>query len=54
MEGIHYSFHPVTYRMYSLLKSGIIGELKKVDIIMIMPEAPPDDPRWFLELAGVP
>jgi predicted dehydrogenase len=52
MEGIHYSFHPVTRRMYTLLKSGIIGELSKVDIIMIMPEAPQDDPRWLLELAG--
>lgn len=52
MEGIHYSFHPVTHRMYSLLKSGVIGELRKVDVIMIMPEAPQNDPRWLLELAG--
>ncbi|WP_340617453.1 Gfo/Idh/MocA family protein [Xenorhabdus entomophaga] len=52
MEGFHYSFHPVWIRINELLNIDVIGKLKKINIVMIMPEAPVNDPRWSLELAG--
>ncbi|TQC50747.1 gfo/Idh/MocA family oxidoreductase [Rhodococcus sp. WS4] len=51
-EGFHYLFHPVTRRMRALLAGGTLGQLRRVEVVMRMPEPKPDDPRWSLELAG--
>ncbi|MBV5243124.1 MULTISPECIES: Gfo/Idh/MocA family protein [Mycolicibacterium] len=52
MEGFHYLFHPVTQRALALAGDGTLGELRRVEVRMGMPEPKPDDPRWSLELAG--
>ncbi|MBC2638811.1 MULTISPECIES: Gfo/Idh/MocA family protein [unclassified Rhodococcus (in: high G+C Gram-positive bacteria)] len=51
-EGFHYLFHPVTRRMQALRAGGTLGRLRRVEVVMRMPEPKPDDPRWSLELAG--
>lgn len=52
MEAFHYLFHPVTRRLYELLESGELGELRRVET-MVAIQAPGDaDPRWSLPLAG--
>jgi len=52
MEGFHYLFHPITRRMFGLLEDGTLGTLKRVEVVMKMPEPKPDDARWSLALAG--
>ncbi|MGK2868453.1 MAG: Gfo/Idh/MocA family protein [Mycobacterium sp.] len=52
MEGFHYFFHPVTQRAFQLAADGALGEIRRVEARMAMPEPGPDDPRWSLELAG--
>ena len=51
-EGFHYRYHPVTKRLHELLANGDLGELRHVEVRMINPACPPDDPRWSLALAG--
>lgn len=45
-------FHPVTRRMFELARSGDLGSLSRVEVVMAMPEPESDDPRWSLDLAG--
>ncbi|MFJ1558700.1 Gfo/Idh/MocA family protein [Streptomyces mirabilis] len=52
MEGFHYLFHPVTRRLYELLDSGELGDLRHVETTVAMPAPPDDDVRWQLPLAG--
>ena len=52
MEGFHYPYHPLHARMHALLTSGKLGELRAVEIHMVMPPPADDDPRWRLDLAG--
>jgi predicted dehydrogenase len=52
MEGFHYAYHPLHRRLHALLASGELGELRRVEIAMLMPPRPADDPRWSLALAG--
>ncbi len=52
MEGFHYLFHPIMRRMLDLLATGTLGALRRVEVIMRMPEPKPDDPRWRFDLAG--
>jgi predicted dehydrogenase len=51
-EGFHYYWHPLIARLYEILESGEIGELRHVETVMDMPAPPSTDPRWSLELAG--
>lgn len=52
VEGFHYLYHPLMDRLQLLLDRGELGELRAVEVDLVM-EAPPDgDPRWSLELAG--
>jgi predicted dehydrogenase len=51
-EGFHYYYHPLIARLYAILASGEIGELRHVETVMDMPAPPPTDPRWSLDLAG--
>jgi predicted dehydrogenase len=52
MEGFHYPYHPLHQRLHALLDSGELGELREVEIHMIMPTPDDGDPRWRLDLAG--
>jgi predicted dehydrogenase len=45
-------FHPVMQRMFELLESGELGDLERVEAVMIIPPPDDDDPRWSLPLAG--
>jgi predicted dehydrogenase len=52
VEGFHYRYHPVARRLLELVGSGELGELRRVEVAMVMPAPAPEDPRWSLELAG--
>ena len=52
LEGFHYLHHPVTRRLLELLGSGELGELRRVEIDVVIPAPADSDPRWSLELAG--
>jgi predicted dehydrogenase len=52
VEGFHYVHHPVLRRLQSLIGSGELGELRRVETRFTMPAPPDDDPRWSLALAG--
>jgi predicted dehydrogenase len=52
LEGFHYPYHPLHARLHELVRSGELGELREVEIHMIMPAPGDDDPRWRLDLAG--
>ena len=52
MEGFHYPYHPLHARLLALATSGELGELREVEIHMVMPPPDDGDPRWRLDLAG--
>jgi predicted dehydrogenase len=52
LEGFHYLYHPVTRRLHELLATGELGQLRRVEVDMVIPAPDDDDPRWSLELAG--
>lgn len=52
MEAFHYRYHPVMERMLDLARSGEIGTLEHVDVVMGFPLTWPEDPRWSFDLAG--
>ncbi|MEV6174026.1 Gfo/Idh/MocA family oxidoreductase [Streptomyces sp. NPDC051954] len=52
MEGFHYLFHPVTRRLFELLDSGELGDLRHVETMVAIPAPPDSDIRWSLPLAG--
>ncbi len=51
-EGFHYLYHPVTQRLHALLASGELGELRHVEVRMVIPAPEPGDLRWSLAVAG--
>jgi predicted dehydrogenase len=52
MEGFHYPYHPLHARLLELATSGELGEVREVEIHMVMPPPDDGDPRWRLDLAG--
>jgi hypothetical protein len=52
LEGFHYLYHPVTRRLHELLATGELGQLRRVEVDLVIPAPADDDPRWSLELAG--
>jgi len=52
VEGFHYPYHPLHHRLLELATSGELGELREVEIHMVMPAPDDGDPRWRLDLAG--
>ena len=52
VEAFHYLHHPVTRRLLEVLDGGEIGDLRAVEVDMVMPSPPADDPRWSYALAG--
>jgi predicted dehydrogenase len=52
VEGFHYLFHPVMQRLFAIIDAGELGELRRVDALIAMPEPDDGDPRWSFDLAG--
>ncbi|WP_298801230.1 Gfo/Idh/MocA family oxidoreductase [uncultured Pseudokineococcus sp.] len=52
VEAFHHLHHPVHRRLVELLASGELGELRRVEVDMLVPAPGDDDPRWSLELGG--
>jgi predicted dehydrogenase len=52
VEGFHYLYHPVMRRLFAILDAGELGELRRVDALIAMPEPDEGDPRWSFDLAG--
>ena len=52
VEAFHYVHHPLTRRLEALLGAGELGDLREIEVDMVMPPPPDEDPRWSLELAG--
>lgn len=52
VEGFHYQHHPVNIRLRELVTSGILGDIRSVDLVLTIPAPPDADPRWSRELAG--
>jgi predicted dehydrogenase len=52
VEGLHYLFHPVMRRLFTLVDNAELGELTRVDALIAMPAPDDGDPRWSLPLAG--
>src|SRR5690349_4720371 len=52
VEGFHYLFHPVMRRLVTLLTSGELGDLQRVEAVIAMPPPVDDDLRWSFDLAG--
>ena len=52
VEGFHYLFHPVLQRLFTLLDSGELGELTRVEAVIAMPPPEDGDLRWSYRLAG--
>ncbi|MFD2758138.1 Gfo/Idh/MocA family protein [Gulosibacter faecalis] len=51
-EGFHYRHHPVMRRMLDAVATGELGELRRVEVRMCMPNPGDADPRWSFGLAG--
>jgi len=52
MEAFHYPYHPLFQRAVALIEEGAIGEVRHIDVPLLMPDPGADDPRWRLDLAG--
>jgi predicted dehydrogenase len=51
-DGFHYLYHPVMHRLRTLLASGELGELTRIEANVCMPDPGAGDPRWSFDLAG--
>jgi predicted dehydrogenase len=51
-DGFHYAYHPVTKRLETLVSSGDLGELERIEVVMTGPAPPSDNLRWSLQLSG--
>lgn len=52
MEAFHYPYHPLFRRAVALLEAGAVGEVRRVDCRLLMPDPGAEDPRWRADLAG--
>ena len=52
MEGFHYYYHPVFQRLLTIVKSGEIGEVIKVESSLLIPRPDESDLRLKFDLAG--
>lgn len=52
MEAFHFPYHPLFQRVVGLIDEGAIGEVRHIDVPLLMPDPGADDPRWRLDLAG--
>ena len=52
MEAFHWRYHPLAARVLSLIDSGAVGEVRRVDAAFRFPLLARGDIRWQLDLAG--
>src|SRR3954451_24086215 len=52
LEGFHYRYHPQFDRLAELVAGDTIGELRRLDVTMLMPAPGADDLRWSWPLSG--
>jgi predicted dehydrogenase len=52
LEAFHYVHHPLMQRLHQLIEEGELGELRVVEIHMLMPAPDDTDLRWSYPLAG--
>jgi predicted dehydrogenase len=52
MEGFHYYYHPVFQRVLTIIKSGEIGDVTKVESALLIPMPDANDLRLQFDLAG--
>jgi predicted dehydrogenase len=52
MEAFHYRYHPLAARIGEIVRSGELGEVRRIDIVMSIPLLLPGDIRWDPVLAG--
>ena len=52
MEAFHWRYHPMAERMLSIVGSGDLGEIERVEAALVFPLPKWSDIRWQLDLAG--
>lgn len=52
VEAFHYLFHPVFRRLVELVAEGAVGDVRRTEVSLTMPDPGASDPRWRLDLAG--
>ncbi|UYY83119.1 hypothetical protein OIT41_08835 [Arthrobacter sp. YA7-1] len=52
VHGFRHLYHPVTKRLHELGASGELGEMERVETLVMIPPPPPEDRRWSVPLAG--
>ena len=52
VEAFHWRYHPMALRMLDVIRSGELGELRRIETRMCVPIPMPRDIRYQLELAG--
>jgi predicted dehydrogenase len=52
MEAFHWRYHPLAQRMVDIVRSGELGEIRRVETAMCFPLAKRGDIRWQADLAG--
>lgn len=52
VEGFHYVHHPLPLRLREVMRSGELGEIRRIETHFRMAAPPDTDPRWQWELAG--
>jgi predicted dehydrogenase len=52
MEAFHYRYHPVAEQLRTIVRSGELGELRRISTSMCIPLPMPNDIRYDYSLAG--
>jgi predicted dehydrogenase len=52
VEAFHWRYHPLAARMREVVRSGVLGELRRVEASMCIPLPLPGDIRYRFDLAG--
>ena len=52
VEAFHWRYHPLAARMRELVRSGVLGEVQRVEASMCIPLPLPGDIRYRFELGG--
>ena len=52
MEAFHWRYHPLAAQALEIVKSGELGEVRRVEAALCFPLFRRDDIRWQLDLAG--
>jgi predicted dehydrogenase len=52
VEAFHWRYHPLAARMREIVRSGVLGEVRRVEASMCIPLPLPGDIRYRFDLAG--